>query len=103
MVYGWSQIIQACSVIAFGFAFHPCSLVPHLWQTGLDFSAPACRQAMIPGRLAWLAKTTVRHGNKIAYLSRITAVTTTIMHLSHSRSAPVRYRGGVSIMRVCST
>jgi len=58
---------------------------------------------MIPERLAWLAKSAVRHDNKIPYLSRITAVTTTIMHLSHSRSAPVRYRGGTPIMRVYST
>jgi len=58
---------------------------------------------MIPEHLAWLAKSIVRHGDKIPYLSRITAVTTTIMHLSYSRSAPVRYRGGALAMRVCST
>jgi len=58
---------------------------------------------MIPEHLAWLAKATVRHDDKIPYLSRIMPFTTIIRHLPRSQSAPVRYRGGAPIMRVCST
>jgi len=33
---------------------------------------------MMPEHLAWLAKSTVRHGNKIPYVSRVTPFTTII-------------------------
>jgi len=39
-------------------------------------SAPACRQSMIPGRLAWLTKATAGHGHKNTYVSRIMLFTT---------------------------
>jgi len=69
------QLVQSSPLDLHFIRAHLCPICgKQVWP----LSAPACRQAMIPEHLAWLAKSPVRHGNKIPYVSRVTPFTTII-------------------------
>jgi len=69
------QLVQSSPLDLHFIRAHLCPISgKQVWS----LSALACRQSMIPAHLAWLAKSAVRHGNKIPYASRVTPFSTII-------------------------